>query len=301
MREILLSKSTSASSSWKSSKKTNFNKFDVFEAMAYPHYRSQFGDTTFTKVFVGGLAWETPTEEMRRYFEQFGEILEAVIITDKNTGKSKGYGFVTFRDPESARRSCANPNPVIDGRRANCNIASLGRPRPSPPRGRNQGGSPYQGGTPHGAPPAYSGVPTPLPPPPPPPVIYQPYGYPTYTPDYGYHQALYNPQMQHSQYYHQLYGTSSSTMPTPYYYGYSVQAPRGTFSTPQQAAHRMPGPSYLYYPTQMEGTSFTTYPPPHPTTRLHSLIPSPNTDSQTQRHSSAETEGGVFTSESPNT
>lgn len=62
--------------------------------MAYPHYRSQFGDTTFTKVFVGGLAWETPTEEMRRYFEQFGEILEAVIITDKNTGKSKGYGFV---------------------------------------------------------------------------------------------------------------------------------------------------------------------------------------------------------------
>lgn len=61
----------------------------------YPHYRSQFGDTTFTKVFVGGLAWETPTEEMRRYFEQFGDILEAVIITDKNTGKSKGYGFVS--------------------------------------------------------------------------------------------------------------------------------------------------------------------------------------------------------------
>ncbi|MBA0566091.1 hypothetical protein Golob_010940, partial [Gossypium lobatum] len=64
--------------------------------MAYPHYRSPFGDTTFTKVFVGGLAWETPTEEMRRYFQQFGEILEAVIITDKNTGKSKGYGFVSF-------------------------------------------------------------------------------------------------------------------------------------------------------------------------------------------------------------
>lgn len=42
---------------------------------------------------------------------------------------------MTFRDAESARRSCANPNPVIDGRRANCNIASLGRPRPSPPRG----------------------------------------------------------------------------------------------------------------------------------------------------------------------
>ncbi|CAL9111065.1 unnamed protein product, partial [Musa textilis] len=103
-----------------------------------PRNRSRFGDTTFTKVFVGGLAWETPTEEHRRYFEQFGEILEAVIITDKITGRSKGYGFVTFRESESARRSVADPNPVIDGRRANCNIASQGKPRPTPRQGRRQ-------------------------------------------------------------------------------------------------------------------------------------------------------------------
>lgn len=38
---------------------------------------------------------------------------------------------MTFRDPESARRACADPAPIIDGRRANCNLASLGRPRPS--------------------------------------------------------------------------------------------------------------------------------------------------------------------------
>ncbi|XP_002979581.2 RNA-binding protein 24-A isoform X1 [Selaginella moellendorffii] len=91
---------------------------------------SQFGDTTLTKIFVGGLAWETQRDTMRQYFEQFGEILEAVVITDKNTGRSKGYGFVTFKDPESARRACENPTPVIDGRRANCNLAALGvRPR----------------------------------------------------------------------------------------------------------------------------------------------------------------------------
>lgn len=54
----------------------------------------QFGDTTYTKVFVGGLAWETQKETMKKYFEQFGEILEAVVITDKTTGRSKGYGFV---------------------------------------------------------------------------------------------------------------------------------------------------------------------------------------------------------------
>lgn len=36
---------------------------------------------------------------------------------------------MTFRDPEAARRACVDPTPVIDGRRANCNLASLGRPR----------------------------------------------------------------------------------------------------------------------------------------------------------------------------
>lgn len=56
---------------------------------------SSFGDTTYTKVFVGGLAWETGRETMRSYFEQFGEILEAVVITDRQTGRSKGYGFVS--------------------------------------------------------------------------------------------------------------------------------------------------------------------------------------------------------------
>ncbi|XP_078434636.1 putative RNA-binding protein ARP1 isoform X2 [Wolffia australiana] len=88
--------------------------------------RTQFGDTTYTKVFVGGLAWETREEEMEKYFDQFGEILEAVVITDKSTGRSKGYGFVTFREPEAATRACADAAPVINGRKGNCNLAFLG-------------------------------------------------------------------------------------------------------------------------------------------------------------------------------
>ncbi|KAF5955310.1 hypothetical protein HYC85_008166 [Camellia sinensis] len=289
--------------------------------MAHQHYRSPFGDTTYTKVFVGGLAWETQTDVMRGYFEQFGEILEAVIIADKNTGKSKGYGFVTFRDPESARRACNDPNPVIDGRRANCNIASLGRPRPSPPRGRNQGGNPYHGGGSSSTP--YSGGSAPLVPAPPavppaphaqPPVIYPSYGYATYPPDYGYPQAFYNSQLlQQQQYYHhhqQLYGTSSpSTMGSPYFYGYST---RGTLSAAPQA-QRIPGPSYLYYPTQMEG-SFSTFPNPppppqlvlplRPTTTRHPPLPSPSpspSDLQTPQNTSTETEVVAITSESPRT
>lgn len=74
-----------------------------------PSYRSQFGDTTLTKVFVGGLEWETPTVEMHRYFEQFGDILETVIITDRATGKSRGYGFVGFRRLSSLYNFLSSP------------------------------------------------------------------------------------------------------------------------------------------------------------------------------------------------
>jgi RNA recognition motif-containing protein len=67
-------------------------------------YRSRFGDTTQTKVFVGGLAWETPSEGLRQHFEQYGDILEAVVITDRLTGRSKGYGFVSRPPPPPPSR-----------------------------------------------------------------------------------------------------------------------------------------------------------------------------------------------------
>ncbi|GJR04341.1 probable RNA-binding protein ARP1 isoform X2 [Tanacetum coccineum] len=76
-----------------------------------------FGDTTLTKVFVGGLAWETPNDALKNHFEKYGDILEAVIINDKTTGRSKGYGFVTFNEPESAKKACENPAPMINSRR----------------------------------------------------------------------------------------------------------------------------------------------------------------------------------------
>ncbi|RWR92714.1 RNA-binding protein 24 isoform X1 [Cinnamomum micranthum f. kanehirae] len=158
----------------------------------------QFGDTTYTKVFVGGLAWETQRETMRKYFEQFGEILEAVVITEKNTGRSKGYGFVTFREPEAAMRACVDAAPVIDGRRANCNLASLGvqKTRPSTPQhggGRNfrmmnsfhtgvQGGVgtafPSAATFPHYA--IQQGIP------------YNVFGYSSYSTDYTYPTGYYN-------------------------------------------------------------------------------------------------------------
>ncbi|XP_034097188.1 LOW QUALITY PROTEIN: RNA-binding protein 24 [Gymnodraco acuticeps] len=87
-------------------------------------------DTTYTKIFVGGLPYHTTDTSLRKYFEVFGEIEEAVVITDRQTGKSRGYGFVTMADRSAADRACKDPNPIIDGRKANVNLAYLGaKPR----------------------------------------------------------------------------------------------------------------------------------------------------------------------------
>ncbi|KAL4557301.1 hypothetical protein LXL04_035474 [Taraxacum kok-saghyz] len=185
-------------------------------------FQSPFGDTTFTKVFVGGLAWETQSETMRQYFEQFGEILEAVVITDKNTGRSKGYGFVTFRDPESASKACVDPAPVIDGRRANCNLASLGRPRPALSFGRMTSTIPYGGGVQTAHVPSVGGYGYQQP------FYYgyrqgltypsHPYG--TYGQEYVYPQGAYNPYS--NQQYLQVYGGVNMAM-----YPYNQISPGG--------------------------------------------------------------------------
>jgi len=87
-------------------------------------------DTTWTKLFVGGLPYHTTDKSLREHFEVYGEIEEAVVITDRSTGKSRGYGFVIMADKEAADRALKEPNPIIDGRKANVNLAILGaKPR----------------------------------------------------------------------------------------------------------------------------------------------------------------------------
>ncbi|XP_052763570.1 RNA-binding protein 24-B-like isoform X2 [Mya arenaria] len=90
-------------------------------------------DTTFTKIFVGGLPYHTTDKSLREFFDKFGDIEEAVVITDRQTGKSRGYGFVTMANREAAEKACKDPNPIIDGRKANVNLAYLGaKPRGIP-------------------------------------------------------------------------------------------------------------------------------------------------------------------------
>ncbi|CAG04066.1 unnamed protein product, partial [Tetraodon nigroviridis] len=77
-------------------------------------------DTTYTKIFVGGLPYHTSDASLRGYFQSFGDIDEAVVITDKQTGKSRGYGF------GGGGRACKDANPIIDGRKQTVNLAYLG-------------------------------------------------------------------------------------------------------------------------------------------------------------------------------
>ncbi|XP_050420167.1 RNA-binding protein 24-like isoform X2 [Adelges cooleyi] len=95
---------------------------------------SQQKDTTWTKLFVGGLPYHTTDKSLRDHFAVYGDIEEAVVITDRQSGKSRGYGFVIMGDRPAAERACKEPNPIIDGRKANVNLAILG----AKPRGNLQ-------------------------------------------------------------------------------------------------------------------------------------------------------------------
>lgn len=57
------------------------------------------------KLFVGGLPWKTTEKELRDVFSKFGEVEDVKVIRDRRTGKSKGFGFVTFGTPESAAKA----------------------------------------------------------------------------------------------------------------------------------------------------------------------------------------------------
>ncbi len=76
------------------------------------------------KLFVGGLSFSTSDAGLRQAFAQFGEVTEAKVITDRETGRSRGFGFVTMSDNSAADRAVNEMNgAVLDGRSLNVNEA----------------------------------------------------------------------------------------------------------------------------------------------------------------------------------
>ncbi|KAG8647465.1 heterogeneous nuclear ribonucleoprotein 1 [Manihot esculenta] len=67
------------------------------------------------KLFIGGISWDTNEDRLRQYFQTFGEVVEAVIMKDRATGRARGFGFVVFADPSVAERVVMEKH-LIDGR-----------------------------------------------------------------------------------------------------------------------------------------------------------------------------------------
>ncbi|KAL2219396.1 putative glycine-rich RNA-binding protein [Thermoascus aurantiacus ATCC 26904] len=107
-----------------------------------------------SKLFVGGLAWHTTDETLRQGFEKYGTIEEAVVVKDRDTNRSRGFGFVRFSNESEAEAAMnAMTNQEFDGRVIRVDKAS-DRSGPRNDGGwhgrggynRSEGGGGYRGG-----------------------------------------------------------------------------------------------------------------------------------------------------------
>jgi RNA recognition motif-containing protein len=97
------------------------------------------------KLFVGGLSWNTSDAGLREAFERFGEVAEATVVMDRDTGRSRGFGFVTFSDGDAASKAAEQMNGTeLDGRTIRVDLAHdkprTGGPRRGPGMGGGGGG-----------------------------------------------------------------------------------------------------------------------------------------------------------------
>ncbi|CAM9003357.1 unnamed protein product [Rhodiola kirilowii] len=92
-----------------------------------------------SKLFVGGLSWGTDDQSLKEAFSTYGEVIEARVITDRDTGRSRGFGFVSYADDQSASSALGMDGQELQGRNIRVNFAT---DRPSAPRG----GGGYSGG-----------------------------------------------------------------------------------------------------------------------------------------------------------
>lgn len=82
------------------------------------------------KIFIGNLAWSTDEQTLREHFEQFGEVTQLRLITDRDTGRSRGFAFATYANRDDAIKAMEAMNgKELDGRPLNVNEARERQPR----------------------------------------------------------------------------------------------------------------------------------------------------------------------------
>ncbi len=82
------------------------------------------------KLYVGGLAWAVDSKGLEDAFINYGQITEAKVITDRETGRSRGFGFVTFDNPDDAERALEMNGQEVQGRSVIVNFARSRNDRP---------------------------------------------------------------------------------------------------------------------------------------------------------------------------
>uniref|UniRef100_A0A0D9YJ60 RRM domain-containing protein n=1 Tax=Oryza glumipatula TaxID=40148 RepID=A0A0D9YJ60_9ORYZ len=93
-----------------------------------------------TKLFVGGLSWNTNDDSLREAFTSFGDVTEARVINDRESGRSRGFGFVSFANGDDAKSAMdAMDGKELEGRSIRVNFANERPPG-------NRGGGGYGGG-----------------------------------------------------------------------------------------------------------------------------------------------------------
>lgn len=91
-----------------------------------------------TKLFVGSLSWNVTSEMLEEFFASIGSVASATVISDRETNRSKGFGFVEFENDDDAKKAIDELNgKELDGRAITVNEA---RPREERPRGSFGGG-----------------------------------------------------------------------------------------------------------------------------------------------------------------
>ncbi|EPS36070.1 hypothetical protein H072_10458 [Dactylellina haptotyla CBS 200.50] len=99
-----------------------------------------------SKVYVGNLAWSVTDEILRTTFEQYGGVEQAIVMRDRDTGRSRGFGFVTFGAPEEADAAINGLNETeLEGRHLKVNMAAERSSGGGGGRGGGFGGGGYGG------------------------------------------------------------------------------------------------------------------------------------------------------------
>ena len=94
------------------------------------------------KLFIGGLSWDTTDEGLRQAFASYGEITEAKVITDRDTGRSRGFGFVTFAQDDDAKTAISK----MDGTSLDGKTLKVNEAQEKSPRGGGRSGGGFGGG-----------------------------------------------------------------------------------------------------------------------------------------------------------